>query len=71
VKLTTHKIDYMKKSLILCAVVAMLCQSSFAMGSPLFASVNTDRSVPDAGSTMGMLAVGLTGLAILARKIKK
>ena len=58
----------MKKSLFVCAILAMLCQSSFAM-SPFFADPN--RGVPDAGSTMGMLAVGLTGLAILARKFKK
>ena len=60
----------MKKFLFVGAFLALLCQSSFAM-SPLLASVNPDRSVPDAGSTMGLLAVGLTGLAMLARKMKK
>jgi len=60
----------MKKSLFICAFLALLCQSSFAM-SPLLAAAVPDRSVPDAGSTMGMLAVGLTGLAMLARKMKK
>jgi hypothetical protein len=60
----------MKKSFVVCAFLAMLCQSSFAM-SPLFAQVNPDQSVPDAGSTMGLLAVGLAGLAIVARKLKK
>lgn len=57
----------MKKSLFICAIVATICQSSFAM-SPLVAS--TDR-VPDVNSTMGLLAVGLAGIAILARKFKK
>jgi|GEM_PF-6379352 len=60
----------MKKILSVCAFLALLCQSSFA-ASPLLASVIPDRSVPDAGSTMAMLAVGLTGLAMLARKMKK
>jgi hypothetical protein len=57
----------MKKSLFVCAFLAMLCQSSFA-ASPLFAGA---VNVPDASSTLGLLAVGLTGLAIVARKLKK
>jgi hypothetical protein len=61
------RIHFMKKLLFVCAFLTMLCQSSFAM-SPLFANPN---GVPDASSTMGLLAVGLTGLAIVARKLKK
>jgi hypothetical protein len=59
----------MKKLFVVCAFLAMLCQSSFAI-SPLFATPPTN-GVPDAGSTLGLLAVGLTGLAVVARKLKK
>jgi hypothetical protein len=62
----------MKKSILVCSALGILCQSSFAAapslgGSPLFAVAN----VPDVGSTMALLALGLTGLAVVARKRKQ
>ena len=60
----------MKKSLFACAFLGMLCQSSFAAcphvaTSPLFAV-----GVPEVGSTLALLAIGVAGLAAIARKRK-
>jgi len=60
-------VHYMKKLLFGCAVLGLLCQSSFA-ASPLFAA--TTR-VPDGGSTLGLLAVAMVGVTALARKFKR
>jgi len=60
----------MKKSILVCSVLGLLCQSSFAAGlggSHLLAIAN----VPEVGSTMALLAISLSGLAFIARKRKQ
>ena len=61
----------MKKSILVCALLGIFCQASFAAtlgAQPMFA---VGPKLPEIGSTLGLLAAGMAGMAVIARKRKQ
>ena len=60
----------MKKSILVCGLLGLFCQASFAatLGAhPMFA---VGPTLPEIGSTLGLLTIGIAGVAAIARKRK-